>query len=129
MELKWNPPTSKNITATFGWGNEQVDYAVDVALGVTYLGGNRGPARDWTEVAIARNNLPQVFAANYNGNIREAFLDVVDHMKGDFSDVIDHYDWGIPSNNTKQYREGVPTWKTISDSGALRDSLQVEVSE
>jgi len=128
MKLTWSPPTSKNITATFGWGNAEVDWAIDVHEGLEYLGG-RGIARPWTEVSIARNNCPQIFAANYKGDLRAAFLKFVDHMKGDFSDVIDHYDWGIPSNNTKQYREGVPTWKTISDSGALRDSLQVEVSE
>ncbi len=130
MELKWNPPNVPNQTiAAFAWGNSEVDYAADVALGPTYVGGTRGVARDWTEVSIQRTDCPAVLAANYRGDIRQAFQGFVDHMGADFSDVIDNHDFGSGGKNEKQFRPGVPTWSSISDSGALRDSLQIEVRE
>ena len=128
MKLTWNPPEiPKSITTTYQWGSDVVDYAVDVHFGTTSLGGHRGIDRPWTEVAIARNNIPKIFADNYRRSqeFKTAFNDLTEFLKKDFDDVLDNYDWGINSRNEKQVREGVPTWRFITDSGDLRDSLVV----
>lgn len=130
MRLQWNAPEIPNqLLADFQWGDANVDYADSVHNGEISLGGIKSVARPWTDVAIAETNCPAVFAANYRGDVREAFQGFVDRMKDKFDDVIDTHDFGMGGANEKQFRPSVPTWSSISDSGALRDSLQIEVRE
>jgi hypothetical protein len=128
MKLTWNPPAiPRQIVARYTY---TADYASEVHEGAYYLNGVRGVARPWTEVAIARNDLPLLLKSAFlSGSVRAAFLFVVTQMAAEFSDVLDNYDWGISSENKKQYRPGMPTWQTITDSGQLRDSLEVSIHE
>lgn len=129
MKLTFTPPPiPKSISAVYEWGNSEVDYPEDVYFGETSLGGIRSIARPWTDVAIARNNLPHLLAANTRkvGDIQQAFMQLVSHLKSEFNDVLDNYEWGIESRNEKQYRSGL-TWQKITDSGKLRDSLVITI--
>lgn len=120
MEFRWNAPKISTTKATFTWGNSEVDYSVTVHEGETYLGG-RSPNRPWTEVGIAEFSFEQTFKSNYQGDLSVAFEQTMRQLSAKFDDVIDNHDWGIESNNKKQYRNA-PTWRTITDSGNLRDS-------
>ncbi|MBW4580691.1 MAG: hypothetical protein KME42_14090 [Tildeniella nuda ZEHNDER 1965/U140] len=126
MELKWNEDfEAPSLVASYEWS---APYADEVHMGLHYIGG-RGVARPWTTVAISETNCPKVFADHYRGDIRVAFAAFAHDMAGRFSDTIDNHNWSIASDNPKQYRPGVPTWQKITDSGALRDSLQMEVRD
>lgn len=128
MKLEWNPPSiPKKIVAGFEW---RESYAIEVHEGAHYLGGARGLARPWTEVAISSLDLPALIKSAYvDGDLRSAFLVMVYRLIEEFEVTIDTYNWNISSTGTKQYRPGVPTWSTITDSGALRDSLEVTINE
>ena len=131
MQLNWNPPTYQSIVATWTWGNEDVDYAVDVHEGATYVGGGRSIARPFTKSALDRNApLIRLYANFYreSGDVAIAFEKFVEHLNDEFQDVIENHQWGIASDNEKQFRPGMPTWNTISDSGALARSQQMEIS-
>lgn len=123
----WNPPKITHSQATYSWGNEEVDYAVDVYFGQQYVGGGRGIDRPWVDVTLGQVNLPALFAANFSGDIGKAFEKTAEDLGDQFKDAIDNYSWGIQSDNRKVFRD-LPTWDTITDSGALRDSQQLEVS-
>ena len=126
-KLIWNvPQIPQKIVAAFEW---QAYYAGETHEGAYLHNGKRGYARPWTEVAIARNDLPLIFKAAYQGDIYAAFFVVIEHMIEEFSDVINNYDFGFPSNNDKTYRPGVPTWGEITDSGDLHDSLEMTINE
>lgn len=134
MKLTWKSELiPHSVTATYSYG---VDYADTVHNGEVSVGGDFSVARPWTDVAIARNNLPRLVQQEVKKqdsnslDLAQAFTKVAEHIEDEFRDVIDNYDWGIEGANEKQYRPGVPTWKKITDSGELRDSqeMNVEVS-
>ncbi len=125
MQLQWNPPEISSISCQFNW---TADYATNVHEGDPVTGGGIGIARPWTDVAIGRNDLPAIFTDLYNGDIRETFRDVCEHMENEFNDVLDNYDWGVIGRGLKQYKNA-PTWQTITDSGNLKESLEVTFSD
>lgn len=124
VQLTWNPPKIDKQIAKFNW---QADYAAEVHEGAFYLNGVRGIGRPWTDVTISETDIPRLFADNFKGDIGETFEATAHDLADKFSDVIDNYDWGVEGSNEKTFRTGVPTWKYISDSGELRDSLLLEV--
>jgi hypothetical protein len=117
MQLTWNPPKLSTTKAKFVWS---ADYSAEVHEGEVYLGG-RSIGRPWTDISIGRFQLEESFKSHFDGDLSKAFEKTMENLSKDFDDVIDNYDWGIPSNNQKQYRNA-PTWQTITDSGQLRDS-------
>jgi hypothetical protein len=128
MELDWHPPQCDRVDITFAWGNAAVDYAPDVYFGEAALGG-RGIARPWAEVGLSQFDLATLTTAHVKPNLRvdNAFVDAATDLGDAFKGIIDNYDWGIDGRNEKRYRTGVPVWKFITDSGALRDSQQMGV--
>jgi hypothetical protein len=123
-ELRLNNIDFPSMVADFAWS---VDYAADVHEGEAGLGGFRGTARPFTEVAVAEFPLEKRFAELMKGSTLEAaFTQLAQELGDKFQDVIDHHDWGIQSNRIKQFRNS-PTWKTITDSGALANSQSLEV--
>lgn len=128
MKLVWNPPPiPRQIVARYTY---HADYAAEVHEGAYYLNGSRGMARPWTDVAIAENDLPLLLLRAYSGgDIRAAFLVMVFQLADAFTEILDSYDWGVTGSTEKQYRPGMPTWQTITDSGELRDSLEVTIHE
>lgn len=129
-QLEWNEPEINSVEATFSWGNAEVDYAADVYFGEATLGG-QGIGRPFTEPSLEQIDLAQEIADRYlqSNNLTTAFTQTAERLNQDFKDVIDFYDWKIDSNNEKRVRKGVPTWSTITDSGALRNSQQLEIEE
>jgi hypothetical protein len=130
-KLTWNADLiPRRVSAVYSYG---VEYAQDVHNGEVSTGGDFSIARPWTDIAIARNNLPQLVLNEVkkqgqdNLDLVQAFTKVAEHIGGEFTDVIDNYDWGIEGRQEKQYRPGVPTWQKITDSGDLRDSQEMEV--
>lgn len=114
MQFKFTPPQINSMTAKFAW---TAHYAVDVWVD-----------RPWTDVALAQNDITQMIAeGSTNGGVEQGFTSMVDRMTDEFTGVIDDHSWGIDSQNRKQYRD-LPTWDTITDSGALADSLEVTTS-
>jgi hypothetical protein len=127
MDLTWNPPKIKSQTAEYHW---TANYAVDVYFGTEDRDGIQGIDRPWVDVALSQNDFLEFFMAFYNErnpNVRAAFALAIDALKQAFDDVIDNHDWGIEGRNEKSVRVGVPTWKYITDSGELRDSLEVTI--
>lgn len=124
MRLNWNPPDIKPVTAEYTWSEP---YSVIVALGVELKDGSRAKGRDWTAVAISRTDLPQLMRSNYRGNVKDAFIQTAEDLGEIFKDIIDNFDFGLPSTTTKRFRPGVPTWGEITDSGALRNSQSLEI--
>lgn len=113
MQFKFNPPKVDSVVAKFAW---TVPYAVDVWVD-----------RPWTDVALAQNDITKMIADGSNGDVHRGFAVMVSQMADEFTAVIDDHDWGIEGNNRKQYRD-LPTWNTITDSGALANSLQVTIN-
>jgi hypothetical protein len=122
--LDWHPPKIESVTATYSWS---VLYAARV-----YFGGSTDegsiPGRNWTDPAIARLDLPQLFADKFkaNPNIRSAFISTAEELGDEFKSVIDDYEFNIPSSSRKRFKD-LPTMNTISDSEDLKNSQSMEV--
>ncbi len=131
MKLTWNSAIIPHrASAVYSY---EADYADSVHNGEVSLGGEFSIARPWTDIAIARNDIPQFIKSEVQKQVSdqldlpEAFTKAAEHLGDEFKDVIDNYDWGIEGSREKQNRPGVPTWKKITDSGELRDSQKMEV--
>lgn len=124
MKTNWKQPNiPRQITAKFEWKKE---YASVVHEGLHLSDGSRGIARPWTEVTLSQVEPSLLMKAAYQGDLVAAFLLMVERLHLEFDEVIDHHDWGVTGETTKRYR-GTPTWEKITDSGELRDSLEVTV--
>jgi hypothetical protein len=125
-ELRLNNFDASSMVADYGWGNGLVDYAADVHNGSPFA--SRSIARPFTEVAVANYPIAQRFGELVNSgvSIGDAFEQVAFELGNEFRDVMDNHDWGHESKNFKRFRSS-PTWKTISDSGTLRNSQTLDV--
>ena len=124
MKTNWKKPDiPRQITAKFEW---TTPYAAEVYTGPHYKDGSRGIARPWVEVAIANTDLSLLMKAAFRGDLTAAFLLMVERLELEFDSVIDDHNWGVIGETEKRYRNG-PTWEKITDSGELRDSLEVAV--
>jgi hypothetical protein len=127
MKLTWIPPAiPQEIIAQYSYS---ADHAVTVHEGEVTAGGQIVWARPWTDVAIGRNDLPQLVAGNVRQgmSIPDAFINTAEYMATEFQDVIDNHDWGFEGRGEKIYQAGSPTWRTITDSGDLRNSQSMEI--
>ena len=122
-ELRLNDIDFPSMAANYAWN---VDYAADVHEGEA--GFSRGINRPFTEVAVAEYPIEQRFAelTEAGFTLEQAFTQLAKDLGDQFKDVIDNYDWGINSNRIKRFKDS-PTWRTITDSGDLRDSQTLEV--
>jgi hypothetical protein len=128
-ELRLNEIDFPSMLATYAWGNSSIDYAADVHNGESGFGGFAGIARPFTEVAIAEYPVEQRFAElMVNSTIEAAFTAMAEELGDRFKGVIDNHDWGINSKRVKRFKDS-PTWKTITDSGSLRNSQQLNVGK
>lgn len=115
----------KRMTTTYHW---TVDYAAEVHEGSFYLEGREMP-RPWVDVTVSEYvDLPSIMGdrIRQTKSFKDGFVSASLDLAQAFGDVIDDYDWGYESDYEKTYRTGVNTWQFITDSGALRDSLDVK---
>lgn len=132
MNFEWNPPKLVDRTATYKWGGGDVDYADSVHNGEVDLQGNKTPERAWTTVTIESTDLPELFESKLNRGsdpakaIDAAFDAMAIELGEKFSETIDSYQWDIESRGQKQHKNA-PTWKTISDSEALKNSQDLQL--
>lgn len=111
MRLEWNPPNISSFERDVEWNTPYAS--------IVYSD------RPWVDVAINQISPELLFAGVFNGDYPQAFEQFTDKVTEQFSEVIDDYDWGKEGETMKRYRTGVPTYKFITDSGELRDSMQV----
>lgn len=131
MRLEWNPPKIQSVDAVFSWGDgsDADEYITEVYTGETSAGGIVGIDRPWCEVTFKRVHVPALVSEGFQRNPRSltaAFEFAAEKVGEDFQNVINYYNWGIQSNNYKQFRPG-KTWQTITDSGNLVDSQRLKV--
>lgn len=114
-ELKLNSFDTSSFVADYAWG--------------AHYAAKTHKTRPFTEIAVSEYPIEQRFAElmAQTGSIEQSFTTIAIELGDRFKDVIDNHDWGIQGANIKRFKKS-PTWKTITDSGALRESQSVEVS-
>ena len=123
--MNWKDPgIPRQITAKLEW---TAPYSADVYLGPHFKDGSRGIARPWAEVTLAQVNISLLVKAAFRGDLTAAFLLMLERLELEFAETINSHDWGVVGTTEKRYRNA-PTWQTITDSGELRDSLEVAVN-
>jgi hypothetical protein len=85
--------------------------------------------RPWVDVTLADFDICDRFRENYKGlnTIDVCFFNTMDELGDEFTLTIDEYEWNYTSTNRKRH---IPeyTWRTITDSGDLADSLTITYS-
>ena len=125
-KLIWNDCTVEPQSALFGWADEK---ALEV-----HEGGFRGdesmmPARRWTDEGLANCDPMKEFVNHFDGSPEKAFQAMADELSDAFQEAFDApvYDWDRITLRSNGELVGTP--RDIVDTGELRNSQYLILSE
>lgn len=125
-KLIWNDCTIEPQSALFGWADEK---ALEVHEGMFRDDGTMTPARRWTDVGLQNCDPMATFIKSFNNSPAEAFQDMAGQLNDSFQHAISApiYDWDRITLRSTGELVGSP--RDIVDTGELRDSQYLVLSE
>jgi hypothetical protein len=130
MRVSWNNLNiPQEMTTSYRWGDEEVDYAADIFFGDDSTPRGEQPGRDWIEPALQAVQPVEFFASACGPDLQfvRGFHTLSLALFDAFEDAITGDNFAWPRRTRRSDGRVVDSPRNIVDTGAFQDSQSMSI--